>query len=528
MPKPFRYAADFVKGSLVAYPVLLAIFPVLFLWSHNIGTLPTASLPDIVLPTAVSGGATMMLTVLAGLVIRDMRKAGLVVSLFLMLFFFYGRTFDALLELDFLESLRQRYFLLACILLLGLAGFLILRSKANLGKITYFLNVVSIVLVLSSAASIVIGELGTREASDGGTSLAALAGEGALDARTTIEPAWKPDIYYIILDAHASSGYLERSLGYDDKRFFDYLAGKGFYVVEGGRSNYGNTTLSLASSLNMEHLIDLTVTPAEDSQDSSVYNEMIRENKVMKFLRSRGYQMFHFKESWMPRAHEEYGDQYFGCGLGTLLYVWGGEFTSFLLQTTILEPVLRQSGLIASSYQSKGLCEIARLLEVRKIHGPKFVYGHLSIPHPPFVFGRDGDLVDDASGSLTLWSSRQAYLNQMIFVDKKVEEIVEQILSGPGDPPVVIIQADHGTGFFGEGFSEEVYEERFSIINALYLPAGGEQDLYPSITPVNSFRVVFNRYFDAGLKLEEDISYYTNFDEGWFNFLDVTDEAKLD
>ncbi len=516
-------SAQAMRRGPVIYPFVFAVSPILFVWAQNVEEFSLFAGPaDFFVPASLSVGFTVLAIGLGSLILRNARKAALIVFLFLLAFYFYGHVYDLLLNAE-IGVPRQRYFLLAWAAVFTVAGLLALRIRADLRGLTNTLNLVVGLLAIISLFDIAVYHLGS------GTDLANnQIGETADFAAPGLDPSDLPDIYYIILDAHASSGYLERSLGYDDKRFFDYLAGKGFYVVEGGRSNYGNTTLSLASSLNMEHLIDLTVTPAEDSQDASVYNEMIRENKVMKVLRSRGYQMFHFKESWMPRAHEEYGDQYFGCGLGTLLYVLGGEFTSFLLQTTILEPVLRQSGLIASSYQSKGLCEIARLLEVRKIHGPKFVYGHLSIPHPPFVFGRDGDLVDDASGSLTLWSSRQAYLNQMIFVDKKVEEIVEQILSGPGDPPVVIIQADHGTGFFGEGFSEEVYEERFSIINALYLPAGGEQDLYPSITPVNSFRVVFNRYFDAGLKLEEDISYYTNFDEGWFNFLDVTDEAKLD
>ena len=60
MPNLFRYAVGSIERGLVAHPVLLAIFPVLFLWSHNIGTLPTASLPDIALPIAVSGGGALV------------------------------------------------------------------------------------------------------------------------------------------------------------------------------------------------------------------------------------------------------------------------------------------------------------------------------------------------------------------------------------------------------------------------------------------------------------------------------------
>ena len=51
--------------------------------------------------------------------------------------------------------------------------------------------------------------------------------------------------------------------------------------------------------------------------------------------------------------------------------------------------------------------------------------------------------------------------------------------------------------------------ERFGILNAYYLPGGGEQHLYESITPVNTFRVILNHYFDHNLELLPDRSYYS-------------------
>jgi hypothetical protein len=44
------------------------------------------------------------------------------------------------------------------------------------------------------------------------------------------------------------------------------------------------------------------------------------------------------------------------------------------------------------------------------------------------------------------------------------------------------------------------------ILNAYYLPQGADQ-LYPSISPVNSFRLVFNSYFGTNFPLLEDVSY---------------------
>ncbi len=54
--------------------------------------------------------------------------------------------------------------------------------------------------------------------------------------------------------------------------------------------------------------------------------------------------------------------------------------------------------------------------------------------------------------------------------------------------------------------------ERYSILNAYYFPGKADAGLYPGITPVNSFRVVFNTYFNQQLPLEPDRSYYSTWD----------------
>ena len=40
-------------------------------------------------------------------------------------------------------------------------------------------------------------------------------------------------------------------------------------------------------------------------------------------------------------------------------------------------------------------------------------------------------------------------------------------------------------------------------------PDGGESKLYPTITPVNSFRVILDYYFQTDFGLLEDRSYYS-------------------
>ena len=94
---------------------------------------------------------------------------------------------------------------------------------------------------------------------------------------------------------------------------------------------------------------------------------------------------------------------------------------------------------------------------------------------------------------------------------------------------IIVIQSDHGYDFDidYENPSELSLQQRFSIINAIYLPDKGKDDLYEGITPVNIFRIIFNNYFDASYEILEDRMYYspygTNSIYKHIKFQDVTD-----
>src|SRR5438552_8790363 len=105
--------------------------------------------------------------------------------------------------------------------------------------------------------------------------------------------------------------------------------------------------------------------------------------------------------------------------------------------------------------------------------------------------------------------------------------MIDGILANSSEPPIIILQSDHGSGM---GLSTQSAEhtdlrERMSILNAYYLPGPGRAALYQGISPVNSFRVVFNAYFGAGLDLLPDRSYFSTWDDP-FQFIDVTDRVR--
>jgi hypothetical protein len=145
-------------------------------------------------------------------------------------------------------------------------------------------------------------------------------------------------------------------------------------------------------------------------------------------------------------------------------------------------------------YQAN-LYALERLKDMAKMPGKQFVYAHLFITHQPYVFNPDGSF---------RWpplEDMNAYNDQVRFVNPRIIAILKEILANAPVPPVIVIQGDHSFPINHQG--------RMKILNAYYLPENGDQKLYPQITPVNTFRLIFNTYFGLNYPLLEDHSYYS-------------------
>ena len=85
--------------------------------------------------------------------------------------------------------------------------------------------------------------------------------------------------------------------------------------------------------------------------------------------------------------------------------------------------------------------------------------------------------------------------------------IVGEILRTSATEPIIILQSDHGPllSLAGAETSEqESARRRLGILNTAYLPNGGEAAFYEGMSPVNTFRAIFNHYFGTSYELLED------------------------
>lgn len=80
-----------MKETRVMHPLLFAIFPILFLFSHNIAELSILdqrSLLDLMESIAITLCFTLLLWFLLNVLFKNPQKSGIVVSMFLFSFFF--------------------------------------------------------------------------------------------------------------------------------------------------------------------------------------------------------------------------------------------------------------------------------------------------------------------------------------------------------------------------------------------------------------------------------------------------------
>jgi hypothetical protein len=512
-----------MKTPSVFHPFLFALYPILFLYSFNISQIPTA---QIVAPITITLIITILLWFGLTFILKDKKKAGLLLFLFLLLFFTYGHFYKALTEAN-IQLGQHQYLLPIWGMSLITGAYFTIRTRSNLHHTTMILNVVTAFLVISFLIKILPYELNriavkkevrqARQALHSDINISNIEASG---------PEPLPDIYYLVFDRYANPIILEEFFDYDNSQFVNYLTEKGFFVALESQTNYPNTFLSLASSLNMEHIDYLRV--IKESDDTTVVYDMLQDYPIWRFLKQRGYTFIHFGDWWDPTRVNRFAAMNYNYNpLGS------NGFLILLLNTTAVAPAIETFlGDELTRIRHKMLYKFENLATIPDIEGPKFVFAHMLIPHNPYIFGPNGEPLTAADTAKR--SEVENYTNQLTFANKQIEIVIDQILSKSSSPPIIIIQSDEGPmitpDFLAKNFinngdwsqiSQEELKTHIKIFNAYHLPNFDQSQFYPSITPVNSFRLIFNHYFDTDFELLEDKSYISEGPSRPYNFVET-------
>jgi hypothetical protein len=477
------------------YPLLFAAYPVLGLLAVNIGNArPDAGLRPLgiaVLGAAILAGLLRLLT-------RDWHRAAFVSAAWIWLFAIYGHLFGYLQE-KAPEYAQTNLVAGVSLLLAAAALFAASRPKVKYEAWTAPLNMVALTLVIFPIGQIVWYQFEIRDAPSvsAESPVAEVAGP-------------KPDIYYIILDSYTRADTLELAYEYDNSLFLGRLEEMGFNVAECGMSNYVRTEPSLASSLNMTYLSeDLDPRIAPKSQARTPLWNLIRNNAVMDYVESHGYKTVAFATGF-PWSEWDHADLFLEADP---LRSGLTAFEGLLLETTAYRIAedeelinMREIGFNRYRDRTQFVLDTLPTLADMDLGAPKFVFAHLIIPHPPFVFSENGSRTDAVSylNEKAQYSAEKyaaGYVMQLTFINRAMTRIVQEIIAQSATPPIIIIQGDHGPWL-------QPKDRRLTILNAYYLP-GHADAISERITPVNTFRMVFNLYLGGDFELLPDHSYYS-------------------
>ncbi len=513
----------------VVFPFLLAAFPIVRLAAQNAREVTPG---ELVAPLAIALGASLAMWLLARWAFGDGHRAGLIVAATALLFLMFDGAcsgFDALATYlsSFWVETKVRTpgwaVLLLEVVVLATVAWLVARRPREPQNWTPVLNVFAAVLLalpLAEAANTWVRMPPVPPA----TPPPPLAELPATSKR--------PDIYDIVLDGFARGDVLKEEFGYDLEPFLRRLEAKGFYVARGATSNYCQTPLSLTSSLNSTYLPQ-----AKDDAEAARPPDktLFRENAVIRALRPLGYKFVTFGSGFDFTEFPE-NDVYDSPHLHL------SNFHRMVLDATPARYLWPDpsAGDPFTLSRERTLHTLDRLPAVAKMPGPTFTVAHVVSPHPPFVFGAEGEdvsprpkrcVLSDGTVYRYFYGGEETYVPgyraQVEFVVKRVERAIDQILASSPEPPVIILQSDHGAGMHLDMDSAEKtdHRERMGILAAVYLPGGGREGLTDSFTPVNLFRVVFNNEFGTKLPLLPGENYYSTWPRP-FDFIRVTDKVR--
>lgn len=390
------------------------------------------------------------------------------------------------------------------------------RLAARLARWTPVVNVACVVLVAFPIASLARMQWSWRSPTvipDATQVEAAAPAPG--DA-----PDDTPDIYYIVADGLASPEVFERWYGVDHDSLEAPMRNLGFHVVPGSRSNYAQTALSFAATLNMRYVQELLDVRDPNNNDRRPLAGLIARSRVVEMLRARGYHIESFPSEYdlAQLANADVVRKPPGAP---------GFFALHTLRNTLLPHVQRLLG--------RGPGDVGFALHRRRIEyvlhelprvrarvpatRPLFVHAHVIAPHPPFVWDRHGAPLESrqrfafSDGDHWLMErhgTREQYVreyrDQALYVVERLATTVAEIVRRSSRPLVIVVQGDHGPGseLRWDDLESTASDERHGIFNAWLTTAQPTTYPPPGSTAVNTFRFLFDAYLGSRMPMLDD------------------------
>jgi hypothetical protein len=334
------------------------------------------------------------------------------------------------------------------------------------------------------------------------------------------KPSVYPDIYYIVLDGYPSTLFQKEKTGILVNQLDIDLKQNGFHLLSNSRSNYNYTAFSSESVIKMNYLegVHNYAMPEPEHYSNTVIG--IKSAQIFKLLEKKGYEIFNYSIFDLPRRPSISKEKLFFVTTPGIIFrhtLWNrikwevlpAIFPSFV---KILESSqrtdFRKNKNKLKQFNQVVFDSLSQIIATENIK-PKFVYAHLEMPHSPYIFDSAGkEFPDSMLLSTNNLTKRNMFKSYISYVNKKTTVLTNSILNGTNHQAIIIIQSDHGCR---DSEITTNKDDAFRNYSAFYFPDRDYSMLYDSMSNINTFRVVLNKYFGQKLPLLKDSSIYLFF-----------------
>ena len=447
--------------NFIIFPFLLAFLPA---WQLILKNYDELIFQDILISLSIIAISIAVWVVITK-IIKNGNKAALITGVGVAFFFYFGYLQDAL----FYPLNKTSVLMIISIIVFIISTIYFVKSKKNFVLSIKIANVFTVTMILFTLIQFAI--------------------PGAL--------AEKPNVYHIILDEYTDNEILLKKFGYNNEKFLEFLNKNGFYMPDKTFSTFGSTPDELNLILNMDY-------PISSGWVSDVYQDL-KTNKVMSTFSDQNYSVIETNSAMRWKDFSDV-DTHLCYDVDFI----NSEFLDQVLRKSIIRYFMEQHQ--TDTRRDIVRCTFNELSEIAlQSNGPTYVFAHLYVPHPPFIFGPNGENVtpdhSEISG-LQSWENPQGYLNQLIYATSEISVVITNIVEN--DPnAIIILQGDTGT-LTGTDIStttiKDIYQSR-SILYAVRIP---DVNNFENAIPVNTYRIIFNNYFGMNYEYLEHRIYMAN------------------
>lgn len=492
-----------------SYYLLLLLFPLSFVLhgiNENFGLIDASVAARLLL---IYAGITSGIALISYLILRCRTRAFFFSFLFLVVYFLFAVLKDTVPDTAFFHGLTRYAVLLPLLIIAFSLLFFPEKRKVRVDKPVKIMLVFLLINVTAEAGWLLYNLLSKANQKQDFGDHHHLQIEGYRPGKSVK----RPDIFWFVFDEYAASSTLKKVWNFTNP-LDSVLRVRKFLIADSATSNYNFTHYSLVSTLDMVYLNGFSRHSVVTLKDLARGSYSIYDNNVLQVLRKTGYAVhnytiFQFKD-YTSRGIFSFKDvpgslinfqtlggrinQDIGWNFPTLFSFDKRKADSLVEIRNLRDLDTEYDALIERSIQGMRQAALKQ--------GPSAFLFHFMLPHEPFMYNADGTVAYKNGFS----TASENYIEQVKYTNTVITRLVDTLLAKYRQRDILIVlQGDHGYKF--READPLYYKESCTILYAVYCSDKDYSAWYNTMSSVNGFRIIFNKYFKTRFPMLRDTSY---------------------